>query len=159
IATITRSGSLCSSARDCSFEKLHSEDFELRLISRVFTSVWRCKMRAFALSAGLLFLLFCPTDAKHLASAKQNVVAKNLTPDAINNAEWDAPFAANKAISPVVIKAEILLARAHFSPGEISGRQGENLGKAIAAFAEAQGMATSKLDHELWDKLVSMSDD
>jgi lipoprotein-anchoring transpeptidase ErfK/SrfK len=58
-----------------------------------------------------------------------------------------------------LIKAEILLARAHFSPGEISGRAGENLNKAIAAFAEAQGKATNKLDQELWGKLVSMSAD
>ena len=46
-----------------------------------------------------------------------------------------------------------------FFPGEISGRPGENLAKAIAAFAEAQGKATSTLDRELWDKLVSMSAD
>jgi lipoprotein-anchoring transpeptidase ErfK/SrfK len=85
--------------------------------------------------------------------------AKSLDAEAINNAQFGASFASKKAISPLLIKAEILLARAHFSPGEISGRAGENLNKAIAAFAEAQGKATNKLDRELWDKLVSMSAD
>jgi lipoprotein-anchoring transpeptidase ErfK/SrfK len=103
-------------------------------------------MRVLAILAGL-FLVTCPASAK------------SLDAEAINNARFGAPFASKQAISPLVIKTEILLARAHFSPGEISGRAGENLNKAIAAFAEAQGKATKKLDRELWDKLVSMSAD
>jgi lipoprotein-anchoring transpeptidase ErfK/SrfK len=103
-------------------------------------------MRVLARLVGL-FLVTCPASAK------------SLDAEAINNAQFDVSFASKKAISPLVIKAEILLARAHFSPGEISGRPGENLNKAIAAFAEAQGKATKKLDRELWDKLVSMSAD
>jgi peptidoglycan hydrolase-like protein with peptidoglycan-binding domain len=103
-------------------------------------------MRALVILAGL-FLVTCPASAK------------SLDAEAINNAQFGASFASKKAISPLLIKAEILLARAHFSPGEISGRAGENLTKAIAAFAEAQGKAANKLDQELWDKLVSMSAD
>ena len=91
-----------------------------------------------------LFLVTCPASAK------------SLDAEAINNAQFGASSASKKAISPLWIKAEILLARAHFSPGEISGRAGENLNRAIAAFAEAQGKATKKLDQELWDKLSSM---
>ena len=103
-------------------------------------------MRVLAILAGL-FLVTCPASAK------------SLDAEAINNAQFGVPFASKQAISPLLIKAEILLARAHFSPGEISGRAGENLNKAIAAFAEAQGKATNKLDQELWGKLVSMSAD
>jgi lipoprotein-anchoring transpeptidase ErfK/SrfK len=58
-----------------------------------------------------------------------------------------------------LIKAQILLARANFSPGEINGKPNENLTKAVAAFAEAHGRATDKLDQELWDELVSTSAD
>jgi len=103
-------------------------------------------MRVLAILAGL-FLVTCPASAK------------SLDAEAINNAQFGASFASKKAIRPLLIKAEIMLARAHFSPGEIGGRAGENLDKAIAAFAEAQGKATKKLDQELWDKLSSMSAD
>ena len=116
-------------------------------------------MRTLIISAGLSFLLLCPAGAKHLAVAKHLAHAKPVDSQAINNAEWDPSLASKKVISAPAIKAEILLARAYFSPGEISGRPGENLTKAIAAFAEAQGKATSTLDRELWDKLVSMSAD
>lgn len=84
---------------------------------------------------------------------------KSIDADAINNAQWDAPASSKRAISPVLIKAETLLARAHFSPGEISGKPGENLNKAIAAFTEAEGVDTRKLDQQLWEKLQSLSPD
>ena len=116
-------------------------------------------MRTLVISAGLSFLLLCPAGAKHLAVAKHLARAKPVDSQAINNAEWDPSLASTKVISAPAIKAEILLARAYFSPGEISGRPGENLTEAIAAFAQAQGKATSTLDRELWDKLVSMSAD
>ena len=92
-----------------------------------------------------LFLVTCPSSAK------------SLDAEAVNNAQFGASSASKKAINPLLIKAEILLARAHFSPGEISGRAGENLNRAIAAFAEAQGKTANKLDQELWNKLVSTS--
>jgi len=94
-----------------------------------------------------LFVFMCPASAKPIEA------------ETINNAQWDPSFKSKKEISPLLIKAQILLARAHFSPGEINGKSSENLNKAIAAFAEAQGRATDKLDQELWDKLVSMSAD
>jgi peptidoglycan hydrolase-like protein with peptidoglycan-binding domain len=74
-------------------------------------------------------------------------------------APWVASSTSKKGISPLLIKAQILLARAHFSPGEIDGKPSENLNKAMAAFAEVQGSATGKLDQNLWDNLVSMSKD
>jgi lipoprotein-anchoring transpeptidase ErfK/SrfK len=116
-------------------------------------------MRALLISVGLLLVLQCPADARHPASPKHQVSAKSLDAKAINGARWDSSFATRKGISPAVIRAEILLARMNFSPGEISGRPGENLNKAITAFAEVQEVATNTLDQDLWDKLVSTSDD
>jgi lipoprotein-anchoring transpeptidase ErfK/SrfK len=82
-------------------------------------------------------------------------IAKPLDVQAVNEAQWEAPPAKSRAFTT---RAQILLARSNFSPGEIDGNPGENLDKAIAAFAARQGAATNKLTQELWQKLTSTSD-
>jgi lipoprotein-anchoring transpeptidase ErfK/SrfK len=77
---------------------------------------------------------------------------------AVNAAGWE-PSPPKKGVSLFLIKLQILLARANFSPGEINAKPGEHLDRAIAAFAAAQGMETGKLTQELWDRLGSMSSD
>jgi lipoprotein-anchoring transpeptidase ErfK/SrfK len=50
----------------------------------------------------------------------------------------------------------VLLDRAHFSPGEIDGRFGENARKALRAYEEAQQLATADtVTDELWKKLIT----
>jgi len=51
-----------------------------------------------------------------------------------------SPGAAAKPSGPLLVKFEVLLDRAHFSPGTIDGRRGSNLRRAIAAFETARGM-------------------
>ena len=79
----------------------------------------------------------------------------------INNAEYEPskPPAAGK-IDALVIKVQVLLDRARFSPGEIDGKLGENAQKALKAFAEARGLKPNPpLTPELWKALAGTGSD
>jgi lipoprotein-anchoring transpeptidase ErfK/SrfK len=54
----------------------------------------------------------------------------------------------------VVVRAQILLDRAHFSPGEIDGRWGDNLHVAIVGYQAARGLeVTGIVDQPTWQSL------
>jgi lipoprotein-anchoring transpeptidase ErfK/SrfK len=66
----------------------------------------------------------------------------------------------SEKLDPLVVKIEILLDRAHFSPGEIDGKPGENVTKALTAFAAAHG--TNWNGHwtaELWQAVTNGAPD
>ena len=82
--------------------------------------------------------------------------AEPLTADAINAAEWSQPR--KKGLNPTVLKAQVLLGRAGFSPGVIDARGGENFRKAVAAFQRRHELAVSgTLDQATWGKLTETS--
>jgi len=84
--------------------------------------------------------------------------AQALTVEAVNGADLSSKPV--RGISPVTLKAQVLLDRARFSPGVIDGRGGENVEKAIRAFEEANGLtADGKLDADTWAKLTATSDE
>ena len=93
--------------------------------------------------------------------------AESLTVEAINKAAFATPekkasakTSAGKTPQPLLMKVQVLLDRAHFSPGAIDGRDGENLRGALSAFAVAQGLAATKtVTPELFDKLQATSPD
>jgi len=77
---------------------------------------------------------------------------------AVNNAEY-RPKLPDDRVDAAVVKLQILLDRAQFSPGEIDGKLGENAQKALDAFAEAQGLTGGKtFTPEIWEMLSEISD-
>lgn len=87
-------------------------------------------------------------------------MAAGLDTAAINDAAAPpAKLPGRQQVSASIVKLEILLDRAHFSPGEIDGKLGENAQKALAAFAEANGLSFDKtVTADLWSRLAAASE-
>src|SRR4051794_20051831 len=86
--------------------------------------------------------------------------AAELSPESINTANFTGKLRSEDRVSPLAVKVQVLLDRARFSPGEIDGRFGDNVEKALQAFAEANSLAAGKLlTPEIWSKLQQASSD
>lgn len=79
---------------------------------------------------------------------------------AIDQAVWKPDMAPPQAgqgapVHDALIRAQVLLARAHFSPGVIDGQDGGNMRNAIAAFEAARGLPEDGvMDDKVWSELV-----
>jgi lipoprotein-anchoring transpeptidase ErfK/SrfK len=79
--------------------------------------------------------------------------APPITAASINDA---APKGANDKDSSLIAKAEVLLDRAHFSPGAVDGLDGDNFRSAVRALQQVNKIAvTGNLDADTWNTITS----
>jgi hypothetical protein len=86
-----------------------------------------------------------------------SAMATPLQIEAINKIQLHMLLTPKERIDPIFIKAQVLLDRAHFSPGEIDGKFGDNASKTLKAFAVAHGLSSSgELTDEVWQELTAV---
>jgi lipoprotein-anchoring transpeptidase ErfK/SrfK len=84
----------------------------------------------------------------HKRSKNRSAQPQSFDAAAVNNAD------ASKGDGASILKAQILLARAHFSPGEIDANAGVNFHRAVSGFQEARKLSvTGELDDGTWAAL------
>jgi lipoprotein-anchoring transpeptidase ErfK/SrfK len=133
-----------------------------------FASALLCGVTVLALAA-------CEIRPREVASAPQNSAPPSAPPaaeapllslpatpstapvaQAIDKAAWSAEPLTPQARRDMLIRAQVLLDRAHFSPGVIDGQDGENMRNAIAAFERANRLPEDgALDAQVWAKLTA----
>jgi len=90
-----------------------------------------------------------------LAASSDNPGPNAFDPDAINSAAT-TDFVGPDCTGSAALRAQILLARAHFSPAEIDGRYGTNLRAALYGFQASRKMPlTGVVDDSTWQALNS----
>ena len=85
------------------------------------------------------------------------LIVESISPVAgpIDTADWSAQPVTPEAKKNATVRAEVLLARAHFSPGVIDGQDGGNLRNAVSAFETAHDLPVDgKVDEQVWAALA-----
>lgn len=97
-----------------------------------------------------------PKDATKAEAAPNPSVASGSSPVAVANGSPIVVPAAVPQTQRDLIRAQVLLDRAHFSPGVIDGKPGSNLKLALSAYQAANSLPVDgKTSEELIAKLVA----
>ncbi len=97
--------------------------------------------------------LLCTMSSAWAAQKPVSNPTLTLTAETVNDVNLVQPVGA-KARGAAVLRAQVLLDRAHFSPGEIDAAYGENVRKAILAFQKSNGITpTGSVDEPTWAAL------
>jgi lipoprotein-anchoring transpeptidase ErfK/SrfK len=92
--------------------------------------------------------LIAAAFAAHLAHA-----APAFNAEAVNASD-KTPKVGKAASGPATLRAQILLDRAHFSPGEMDASYGSNMRRAINAYQRSNGLKeTGVVDKATWEAL------
>lgn len=126
---------------------------------------------ALLMGASVLFLAACsepapggreaalPAPDVHPAPLVIPAVAPSSSPvgQAIDKAQWGAQLTPDQ-MRALLIRTQVLLGRAHFSPGVIDGADGDNLKDAVLHYETANGLpADGKLDQQVFERLAADS--